>query len=212
MHLHAIVDVSVAESAGWTPVDLAAAYLSGGAGLIQVRAKAAAASAFLDVAAAIHDLARSVGAFVIVNDRADLAKLSRSEGVHLGQEDLAPSAARVVVGPDAIVGRSTHTHEQVKQAMTEPISYFAIGPVFATSTKVTEYPTVGLEGVRHAAAAGRARGLHLVAIGGITLQNVASVMEAGAAGVAVIADLLEGGDPEARTRAYLSRIAEVGGV
>ena len=212
MRLHAIVDVSVALAAGWTPTDLAAAYLSGGARLIQVRAKAASGSAFLDVAAAVHDLARSAGALVIVNDRADIAKLASAEGVHLGQDDLSPSAARLLIGPGSIVGLSTHTDEQVARAMTEPISYIAIGPVFATSTKVTGYSPVGLEGVRRAAAAGRAQGLDLVAIGGVTLQNVVDVMSAGASGVAVISDLLEGGNPEARTRAYLARITGAGGV
>ncbi len=212
MRLHAIIDVSVTVAAGWTPTDLAAACLSGGARLIQVRAKTSSSSAFLDLASRIHELASGAGAIVIVNDRADIARLSGAEGVHLGQEDLTPAAARRVIGPEALVGLSTHTDEQVERAVVESVSYFAIGPVFKTSTKPSGYATVGLDGVRRAAAAGRARGLKLVAIGGITLDKVVDVVNAGAAGVAVIADLLEGGDPEARTRAYLARLDESGGV
>ena len=212
MRLHAIVDVDVATRAGWTPVDLAAACLRGGARLIQVRAKSLPGGALLELASRIHALAAAAGALVIVNDRADLAKLAGAEGVHVGQDDLPPASARLMLGPDALVGLSTHSDEQVERAVGEPISYLAIGPVFATSTKSTACAAVGLDGVRRAAAIAQRHGMRVVAIGGITLGRAAEVVNAGADGVAVISDLIEDGQPEARTRAYVERLEEAGKV
>jgi thiamine-phosphate pyrophosphorylase len=121
--------------------------------------------------------------------------------VHVGQEDLAPAAARALVGDAAIVGLSTHTPDQVEAALKEPITYVAIGPVFGTSTKHTGYSAVGLEMVQ--AAARLSRGLPVVAIGGITLETAPSVLDAGASCVAVIGDLVAGGDPRGRVAAYI---------
>jgi thiamine-phosphate pyrophosphorylase len=163
--------------------------------------------AFLATASALVQLARRHQARLIVNDRGDIARLAQADGVHVGQEDLAPAAVRRLLGDAAIVGLSTHTSEQVDRAVLEPVSYVAIGPVFATATKATGYDKVGLEMVREAARRANARGLPLVAIGGITLETAASVLEAGAASVAVIGDLVAGGDPEARARAYLERLS-----
>ncbi|MBZ5556895.1 MAG: thiamine phosphate synthase [Acidobacteriia bacterium] len=161
----------------------------------------------LDVASAIAALARAAGATFIVNDRADIAALAGADGVHVGQDDLSPRHVRRVVGDTAIVGLSTHTLEHVDLALDEPISYFAIGPVFGTATKATGYDPIGLDRVAEAARRGRARGLPLVAIGGITLDRAPAVIEAGAASVAVISDLLDGGEPEARVRAYTERLS-----
>jgi thiamine-phosphate pyrophosphorylase len=165
----------------------------------------------LETAAAIVELARSYGAIVIVNDRADIAALSRADGVHLGQDDLSPAAVRALLGPAAIVGVSTHTVEQIERAVAEPVGYVAIGPVFGTTTKTTGYDRVGLEMVRAAAARATARGLPLVAIGGITIETARSVLDAGAASVAVIGDLLAGHDPEQRTREFLKALDNRGG-
>ena len=137
---------------------------------------------------------------IIVNDRVDLAAMSRAAGAHVGQEDVPPAAARRILGAGAVIGYSTHTTAQVEAAAREPISYLAIGPVFGTRTKDTGYESVGLEMVSQAARL--ARGLPVVAIGGITLESARSVIAAGAAGVAVIGDLLAGGTPEARVAAY----------
>ncbi len=189
--------------AGWSPIDLARAFLAGGARFLQVRAKHLAGAAFLDTASAIVDLARPSGAIVIVNDRADIARLASAGGVHVGQEDLAPRAVRMVVGDDAVVGLSTHTVEQLERALDEPASYVAIGPVFGTATKETGYEAIGLERVANASRRAAARGLPLVAIGDITLDNARSVVEAGAASVAVISDLLATGEPEKRVRDFL---------
>jgi thiamine-phosphate pyrophosphorylase len=204
--LCAIVDTEAAAHAGWTPIDLARAFLDGGARFLQLRAKQLAGAVFLDTASAIVELAGASGAIVIVNDRADIARLAGAAGVHIGQEDLAPRDVRTVVGDDAMVGLSTHTVEQLERALDEPVNYVAIGPVFGTVTKHTGYEAIGLGRVADASRRAAARGLPLVAIGGITLERAASVIEAGAASVAVIGGLLVTGDPERQTRDFLDRI------
>ncbi len=150
-------------------------------------------------------LAHARGALVIVNDRADIARLSGADGVHLGQTDLPPEVARRVLGRDRIIGRSTHTVTELVAAATEPIDYVAIGPVFGTSSKATGHDAVGLAMVHRAAEFGRP----VVAIGGITLDNAPSVFAAGAGSVAVISDLLAGGDPTARARAFVERLSRL---
>ena len=147
-----------------------------------------------------------------MNDRADLARLAGAAGVHVGQEDLPPAAVRAIVGREAIVGLSTHTLDQVRTAMGEPVDYLAVGPVFGTATKETGYAAVHLDMVRDAARAAGEVGAHdaarpIVAIGGITLERARAVIEAGATTVAVISDLLATGDPEGRVRAYLEALA-----
>lgn len=202
----AIVDDDVAARFGWTMPHLAAAYLSGGARLLQLRAKKASSGRLLDISTTIVTLAHRADATVIVNDRADIARLSGADGVHVGQDDLAPASIRQIVGAEAIVGLSTHTAEQLEAAVHEPVSYIAIGPVFGTDTKTTGYTSLGLEAVRRAAARTGERGVPLVAIGGVTLEAAPEVIRAGACTVAVIRDLVAAGDPAARVRAYLARL------
>ena len=203
--LNAIVDVDAAARIGLGPVDLARAFLDGGARFLQLRAKHLSGAAFLDAATAIVALGHAAQAIVIVNDRADIAKLAGADGVHVGQDDLTPAAARAILGDQAIVGLSTHTAEQIERAASEPVSYVAIGPVFGSATKATGYDAVGLEMVARAAQSGRP----VVAIGGITLDTAGSVIAAGAASVAVVGDLLTGHDPAARTREFVGRLSDV---
>jgi thiamine-phosphate pyrophosphorylase len=153
-------------------------------------------------------MARPAGAVVIVNDRADIAKLSESGGVHVGQEDLDPADARRIVGGFAVIGLSTHSIEQARVAARAPVDYIAVGPVFDTSTKETGHAAVGTALVREVRAMLDKEGIDkpIVAIGGITLERAADVIRAGAASVAVIADLLSTGNPEARVREYLSAL------
>lgn len=205
--LNAIVDVDAARRAGWRPADLARAFLDGGASFLQLRAKSMGGAEFLDLALAIAAMAHPVGASLIINDRADIARLAGADGVHVGQDDLAPAAVRLVVGDAAIVGLSTHSTAQLDAAERQPVSYLAIGPVFGTSTKATGYDRVGLEMVSEAARRATAQRRPLVAIGGITLDNAASVIEAGASSVAVISDLLVGHDPAARVRAFRNALS-----
>ena len=142
---------------------------------------------------------------IILNDRAALAAAAGWDGVHIGQEDLSPQQARHLVGPDALVGLSTHTEAQVIAANAEPVDYIAIGPVFTTASKSDTSPVIGLEGVR------RARSLTdkpLVTIGGITRDNAMAVYEAGADSVAVISAIfgsasLPGQSPAHRAKDFL---------
>jgi thiamine-phosphate pyrophosphorylase len=145
------------------------------------------------------------GARIIVNDRVDVGLMAGAAGVHLGQDDLPPADSRRLLGPDGIIGFSTHSVAQVEIAMREPISYIAVGPVFGTPTKHTGYDAVGLELV--SAAARLAGGVPVVAIGGITLETAESVLAAGATAVAVIGDLLIDRHPGARVAAYLRALA-----
>jgi thiamine-phosphate pyrophosphorylase len=203
--LNVICDADACSRAGWSLVDVADACLQGGATFLQLRAKQLSGAAFLSAAAAV--VGRAPHALVTVNDRADIARLAGAGGVHVGQDDLPPRAVRRIVGDAAWVGLSTHTAQQLEAAVLEPVSYVAIGPVYATATKETRYLAIGLARVRAAAAVAHAHGLPLAAIGGITLDRAPEVIGAGADAVAVIGDLLAGGNPERRVREYLSALA-----
>ncbi len=145
---------------------------------------------------------------VIVNDRVDIAVLSGAAGVHVGQEDVSAEQAQRLLPSGAVIGLSTHTAPQLDAALKAPITYVAIGPVFATGTKDTGYNAVGLGAVRERAArvAGR---LPVVAIGGITLERAPAVIAAGATSVAVISDLLATGDVRARVAAFVRDLSKV---
>jgi len=165
--------------------------IAGGCTLLQYRNKSGNARVMLEQA---RDLRRQCRTGVsdphvrlIMNDRADLCLAADFDGVHVGQGDLSPEAVRKIIGADRWLGVSTHNPEQLREADQTSADYLAIGPVFATSSKDKPDPVVGLEGVRRARALTRKP---LVAIGGITRANAASVIEAGADSVAVISDLL----------------------
>jgi thiamine-phosphate pyrophosphorylase len=172
--------------------------------LLQLRDKAPSTGARLALADALVRLAHEAGAQLIVNDRADVARLAHADGVHVGQDDLSVDDARAIVGPDAIVGVSTHDDGQIAAAARTSATYIAVGPVYGTTTKDTGYDARGLDLVRRAAATGRP----VVGIGGITLDRAPDVLAAGAASVAVISDLLTGGDPGARVRQFLGRLTQ----
>jgi thiamine-phosphate pyrophosphorylase len=200
--LYAIVDAEACAAAGRAPIDVARAFLSAGARLLQLRFKGMPSGAFLDLARGILEHAAAASATVIINDRADIAALSDAPGLHVGQTDLSPADARKVIGPAKILGVSTHFRDQWEHALREPISYVAIGPVFGSVTKQTGYEAIGLSTVTQVAASASAQRIPVVAIGGITLENAISVIDAGASSVAVISDLLKG-DPENRCREFL---------
>jgi len=161
--------------------------LVGGVTLLQYRNKSGNARIMLDEARRLRSV---VGdrARLLMNDRADLCIAAEFDGVHVGQEDLSPEAARRVIGTKLWLGVSTHNPEQLQTADTTSADYVAIGPVFRTTSKEKPDPVVGLDGVHQARQLTRKP---LVAIGGITRQNARSVIEAGADSVAVIADLLD---------------------
>ena len=161
---------------------------AGGATLIQLREKSLSPLEFFQHAKSAVEFAQRRSIRIIINDRSDIALATKADGVHLGQDDLTPEAARRMLGPDAIIGYSTHNLEQARRALSLPIDYLAIGPIFATSSKTDTEPIVGLEGLRSVASI--ASGLPLVAIGGITAANAPAVIAAGASSVAVISALL----------------------
>jgi thiamine-phosphate pyrophosphorylase len=199
--LYAIVDTSLCTARGLDPRDLADAFLRGGARLIQLRDKAGSSAERVALADDLVRRVRATGGKIVINDRADVARLCGADGVHLGQDDLTVDDARAVVGPDAIAGISTHDETQIAAAARTSASYIAIGPIYGTSTKDTGYSARGLDLVRIA----RATGKPVVAIGGITLDCARDVIAAGASSVAVISDLLIG-DPEERVRRFIRRL------
>jgi thiamine-phosphate pyrophosphorylase len=209
--LYPLVDVDLCRARGVEPLALLAALLEGGATFIQLRDKTPSSGAALALADAAVALTRAAGARLIVNDRPDIARLSGADGVHVGQDDLPVEETRAIVGPGAIVGVSTHDEGQIAAAAGTSATYVAVGPVYGTATKDTGYTARGLDLLRHAALRLRpgpaSAGKPVVAIGGITLERAPEVLAAGAASVAVISDLLTGGDPASRTRAFLDRLS-----
>ncbi len=200
--LYAIVDVATAVAHGWKVVDLAAAYLAGGARWIQLRGGDTPTGALLRWCDQIVERAARYGATVIVNDRPDLARLAGADGVHVGQQDLPVATVRRQLGETGLIGLSTHTPGEIAEAQSRAFDYVAVGPVYGTTTKSTGYAATGLTAVRGAAAGGRP----VVAIGGITLERAPAVLGAGASAVAIISDLLCHGDPERRVRAYVDTL------
>jgi thiamine-phosphate pyrophosphorylase len=161
--------------------------INGGATLIQLREKYLPAATFYEDAASALRIARAAGVKIIINDRADLALALGADGVHLGQEDLPVEAARRLLGPQAIIGFSTHTIEQAKAALTLPLDYLAYGPIYGTSTKTNPDPTVGPEQLRQVR---NLTSLPLIAIGGIDSRTVPEVLATGADSAAVISAVL----------------------
>jgi thiamine-phosphate pyrophosphorylase len=196
--LYPIIDFSGFASAA-DPIAAIARFagdlIFGGATLIQYRDKSGNVVRFLSVARELRRMTHDRATF-IVNDRLDICLAAGADGVHLGQEDISPQAARHVFrqatcdsqGRPLLVGYSTHNLQQVEEADSLPIDYLAVGPVFATASKANPDPVIGLEGVRRARAA---TAKPLVAIGGITRSTCLQVRDAGADAVAVISDLME---------------------
>lgn len=155
-----------------------------GVTLLQYRNKSDNARQML---AHARELKRQLGFKLIMNDRADLCLAAGFDGLHLGQDDLSPESARLIIGNERWLGLSTHNAEQLAEADKTSADYLAIGPIFATSSKANPDPVVGLKGLRQARELTRKP---LVAIGGITRANARLVIDAGADSVAVISDLL----------------------
>ncbi len=191
---------------GRDAVGLAAAILAGGATFIQLRAKNLPSGEFAAMARAVKALTDAAGARLIINDRSDIARLCDAAGVHLGQDDLPPAAARLQLGPDRRIGFSTHNLEQVDAALrAHAIDYLAFGPIFATPSKRDADPVQGLAALREV----RARcPLPLVAIGGIDASTIAEVLGTGADAVAMIGAIAGTADPQRATRALLAAARE----
>ena len=184
--LYPILDTETLVNRGVGIELAAAAFLEGGAGILQFRHKGHWTREIFATAQGVARLCREAGAPLVINDRADFAMLLEA-GLHLGQHDLAPRDARKLVGPDTMIGHSTHNRNQLCAAGGEPVDYIALGPIFRTVSKVNPDPVVGVAELH------LCRPLlekPLVAIGGITQRNVADVLRAGADSVAVISGLL----------------------
>lgn len=206
LRLPKLYPVTDARLSGLSHAEQVRRLAAGGATLVQLRDKHAAPRDFLRDALEAAAVARALGVLLVVNDRADIALACGARGLHLGQDDLDPEAARRVVGDEFLIGYSTHSVEQAIEAARLPVSYVAIGPVFGTRTKENPDPAVGPEGVARVRAA-LGPFVPLVAIGGITAENATSVLAAGADSVAVVSALLAAPDRVGRrTREFLARL------
>ena len=201
--LYAIIDPAQAHEQ--PPAAVAEFLLSAGVRLIQYRDKQASSRELFERSRGIAERVRAARGIFIVNDRADVARAVDADGVHVGQEDLPVDLARHVLGEGKWVGSSTHGLDQAIEADRSSADYVALGPIFSTSSKANPDPVVGLEGLR---AARQATRKPLVAIGGITLDNAAAVIEAGADSVAVIGALLSAPDISQRAREFLKLLGD----
>lgn len=177
-------------------IERAAQAIAGGASVIQLRDKEASDDELVSAAGRLLQVTRPKGIPLIINDRVNVAKLSGAEGLHLGQEDGSLREARLLLGEEAIIGRSTHSPVQALEAQAEGFDYVGIGPVFSTPTK-PGYEPVGLGLVRF--AAGNLK-IPFVAIGGIDAGNVADVVRSGAKTVAVVRAVMGSQDPQRSAR------------
>lgn len=184
--LYPILDTESLAARGIRPETAAAAFLDGGAGILQLRHKGHWGREIFATAREVARMCREAGAPLVINDRADFALLLEA-GLHVGQDDLPPREARRLLGSGALLGFSSHNADQLCAAGGEPVDYVALGPVYATGSKRNADPVVGVGEVQ------RCRALvekPLVAIGGITMENALEVLDAGADSLAVVAGLL----------------------
>jgi thiamine-phosphate pyrophosphorylase len=193
--LYGILDLSYVESSDVGEV--AEQLIAGGIDLLQLRAKAQPASKIAMLAADLHRITVAHGVPLIINDHPEIARLVPAEGVHVGQDDMPIAKAREMAGPNCVVGKSTHGVDQAIRAFYEGADYIGFGPIFATPTK-PDYPPVGLEQIRRVHEAVR---IPIFCIGGIKLDNLPEVIEAGARRVAIVSGLLQAEDIAAHGRA-----------
>jgi thiamine-phosphate pyrophosphorylase len=184
--VYPILDTGAIEARGFPLTRVAAAWLEGGAGILQLRHKQHWGRAVFDAAREIARMCREAGALFIVDDRADIAMLLEA-GLHVGQDDLPPRDARRLLGSEAVIGFSSHNVQQVCAAGGEPVDYVAFGPVFPTASKRNPDAVTGIEALKECRALVEKP---LVAIGGITRATVSAVLAAGADSAAAIGDLV----------------------
>ncbi|HTK36926.1 MAG TPA: thiamine phosphate synthase [Pyrinomonadaceae bacterium] len=198
--IYPITDVSLS---GISHAEQVERLISGGATLIQLREKHASPRDFFEAAKPAVEIARKNDVKIVINDRVDIARALGADGVHLGQDDLRPDAARHILGPDAIIGYSTHSVEQALRAAVFNIDYIAIGPIFKTTTKEKPDPVVGLDGLGEVKE--QLGNIPLVAIGGIDLDNIREVLAAGAESVALVSALIrDAASISATTKGFLN--------
>lgn len=201
--LYVITDAVL--SRGRSHLEIARAALEGGADAVQLRDKSSPAINLCRLVSEIQPLARKFGAAFLVNDRVDVALVARADGAHVGQDDLPAREARRLLARPALLGVSAGTREEARRAEREGADYVGVGPIFATGTKPDAGEPIGLETL---AGIVRAVSIPVVAVGGITCENVAEVMAAGAAGAAVASAVAGAEDMAAAARALKRRIVE----
>lgn len=187
--------------AGRLVIDVVRAALRGGAPAVQLRMKDGPAREMAALAEALLTETRRAGALLFVNDRVDVALAAGADGAHVGQADLPVAAARRISPPGFLLGVSAETAELARRAEADGADYVGVGPIYATGSKADAGSEVGVGRMAEVAAAVR---IPAVGIGGITTDNAHAVMDAGAAGIAVISAVMRAPDPEAATRALLS--------
>lgn len=198
--LYVILDADA--SCGRSLLDILAHAAEGGARLFQYRNKSASMRGAYQQAVLLRRAAADAGARFLVNDRCDLALAVDADGVHLGQQDLPIHLARAILGPDRLIGISTHTDAQVTAATSSGADYLGFGPIFPPGSKRDHDPVVGIEGLRRIR---RLTSLPVFAIGGISQNHLRGIIGAGADGVAVISAIAQAQDVRAATRALLSQ-------
>jgi len=178
--------------------------LGHGLRIVQMRAKSLPIDTLLSVGAQIRRMTSDHHAAFIVNDDPDLALRLQADGVHIGQSDASPEVARHLLGPDRLIGFSAHSRRDILRAHLKPVDYVSLGPIFATRTKTDAEQPVGVELLKWA---NRTCTLPLVAIGGITLDNLDDVLQAETRNVAVISAISRSADPPAAAREFIRRIS-----
>ena len=194
LRLYALIDPAVA---GGRTSPALARLIAGHATLVQLRDKHSHTGALVEEAKRLREVLEPAGIPLLVNDRVDVALAAQADGVHIGQDDMRPEDARLLLGRTAIIGLSIQSVEQAEAAPLELIDYVGVGGVYATTTKDNTKPPIGPAGLRRIAEVIRARrpGFPICGIAGITAVNAADVITAGADGVAVISALSLAPDP-----------------
>ncbi|MEZ5824630.1 MAG: thiamine phosphate synthase [Geminicoccaceae bacterium] len=203
LRVYAVLDPT--RTAGRNPVECVEAAVRGGATLVQLRHKKAGTRAFIDLARAVRERLAPHSVPLLINDRVDVALAVDAEGVHVGQSDMEAADARRLLGPDRIIGVTVHHAAEARAVDPAVADYAGIGPVFVTASKDPGDPPIGPGGLR--ALVDELSGIPACGIAGVDHGNAASVIEAGAAGVAVISDIFMADDVEAATR-RLRKIVE----
>ena len=202
---HVLTDIYLQNR--YSHVELTSMALAGGADTIQFRSKSGSTRELIEIAIQMKTLCRKAGVPLIINDRVDIALAAGADGVHLGQDDFPIPLARKLLGPDAIIGGSAGDMEEAQKCLADGADYIGSGPVYGTVSKSDAGPATGVENIR--IIAGQIP-LPVIAIGGVTADNVKELIDAGAYGVAVISAVCLNDDPEAAARRFRTELDRYG--
>ena len=178
--------------------------IDGGADAVQLREKTISDSKFISLAREVRDITTKRGSLLIINDRVHVVRKVNADGIHLGQQDMSALEARNIIGDEKIIGVSTHSITQARQAQKDGADYIAIGPIYPTSTKDHE-PSVGIEIIHEIS---EAVSIPIIAIGAITLENLDEVLKAGASRIAVCSAIIGSKDIYSSTRQFKEKLGE----